>query len=72
MSDQHPNAAASEADLARFARAFTEWERRYREEPERFMSEAARVLRETPETYGEACAPYFLSILAEQDGAGAA
>lgn len=50
------------------AEAFTEWERRYREEPERFMSEAAKLLKETPETYGEACAPYLLSILAEQAG----
>lgn len=50
------------------AAAFTEWERRYREEPERFMSEAAKLLKETPETYGEACAPYLLAILAEQAG----
>ena len=48
------------------AQAFTEWERRYREEPERFMSEAAKLLRETPETYGAACAPYLLFILGEQ------
>lgn len=46
-----------------FAAAFTEWERRYREEPERFQSEAAKLLMETPETYGTAAAPYFLSIL---------
>ena len=48
------------------AAAFTEWERRYREEPERFQSEAAKLLRETPTSYGEACAPYLLAILAEQ------
>jgi hypothetical protein len=47
------------------ARAFTEWERRYREEPERFQSEAAKLLKETPESYGEACAPYFLKIIQE-------
>ena len=46
-----------------FAAAFTEWERRYREEPERFQSEAEKLLKETPKTYGEACAPYFLQIL---------
>lgn len=51
---------------ATLAAAFTEWERRYREEPERFMSEAAKLLKETPETYGEACAPYLLAILDEQ------
>lgn len=43
--------------------AFTEWERRYREEPERFQAEARRLLTETPETYGEACAPYLLALL---------
>jgi hypothetical protein len=47
------------------AAAFTEWERRYREEPDRFMSESERLLRQTPETYGEACAPYFLHLLRE-------
>lgn len=59
----------TEADLAA---AFTEWDRRYREEPERFQNEAARLLRGTPETYGEACAPYLLAILAEQRAARAA
>jgi hypothetical protein len=53
------------ATIADFAAAFTEWERRYREEPERFQSEAVKLLRETPETYGQACAPYFAQILAE-------
>lgn len=47
------------------AAAFTEWDRRYREEPERFMSEAAHLLKETPETYGAACAPYLLQIMRE-------
>lgn len=49
------------------AAAFTEWDRRYREEPERFMSEAQHLLKETPQTYGQVCAPYFLKILAELD-----
>ena len=35
-----PTIHASEAELAA---AFTEWERRYREEPDRFMSEAAKL-----------------------------
>lgn len=48
------------------ADAFTEWERRYRNEPERFQSEAKKLLRETPHTYGNACAPYLISILHEQ------
>lgn len=50
------------------AKAFTEWERRYREDPETFQSEAEKLLRETPETYGEACAPYFLFILEKMNG----
>jgi hypothetical protein len=56
----------TEVTQSTLAAAFTEWERRYREEPERFMSEAAKLLKETPETYGDACAPYLLAILAEQ------
>lgn len=48
--------------------AFTEWDRRYREEPERFMSEATHLLRETAESYGAAAMPYFLAILAEIQG----
>jgi hypothetical protein len=47
------------------AKAFTEWERRYREEPDRFMSEGAKLLKETPKSYGEACAPYLIKILTE-------
>ena len=45
------------------AGAFTEWDRRFREEPERFVSEAVRLLKDTPESYGEACAPYLIAIL---------
>jgi len=48
------------------AAAFTEWDRRHREEPDRFMSQARQLLKETPQSYGAACAPYLLSILAEQ------
>lgn len=51
-----------------FARAFTKWDRRYREEPERFQSEATHLLKGTPESYGEACAPYFCAILDEMSG----
>jgi len=49
----------------RLAVAFTEWDRRFREEPERFQSEAVRLLKETPKTYGDACAPYLLKLLGE-------
>jgi len=54
--------AATEEELAA---AFTEWDRRFREEPDRFMSEAKRLIKGTPETYGEMCAPYLTSILDE-------
>jgi hypothetical protein len=48
------------------ADAFTEWDRRYREEPSRFFSEAEHLLKQTAASYGEACAPYLLAILTEQ------
>lgn len=56
-------ATVNETELAA---AFTEWDRRYREEPERFEAEAVRLLKGDAETYGEECAPYLLAILAEQ------
>jgi len=43
--------------------AFTEWDRRYREEPERFKSEASRLLKSTAEEYGKEAATYLLAIL---------
>lgn len=54
----------TEVTEAQLAAAFTEWDRRYREEPDRFQSEAAHLLKSTPESYGEACAPYLLALLA--------
>lgn len=51
--------------LIEMEKAFTEWDRRYREEPERFMSEATHLLKETPKTYGAACAPYFMELINE-------
>jgi len=50
------------------AAAFTEWDRRFREEPERFQAESVRLLRGTPESYGEACAPYLIAILEDARG----
>jgi hypothetical protein len=47
------------------AAALTEWDRRYREEPDRFASELL-LHSGTPETYGDRAAPYLVSILAEQ------
>jgi hypothetical protein len=48
-----------------FQAAFTEWDRRYREDPTSFMSEVERLLRGTSATYGEACSVYFAKLLDE-------
>jgi hypothetical protein len=55
-------------DIKAVEAAFTEWDRRYREDPEAFMSEAARVLNSDAESYGECATPYFLSILVDVAG----
>lgn len=47
------------------AATFTEWDRRFREDPEGFQSEATRLLKETPESYGAAVTPYFAKLLGE-------
>ena len=52
-----------ETDMASMVAAFTRWDREYRENPEHFMSEVEHLLGNTPESYGEACAVYFRSIL---------
>ena len=44
------------------AELFTEWERRYREEPAKFMSDVERYTVTTPATYGDLCAAYFLGL----------
>ena len=51
------------ATMIELKATFTEWDRRWREEPERFQNEVDHLLRETPETYGDACGPYFVKIL---------
>lgn len=50
---------------AKMAAAFTEWERRYREEPERFQSETERLSQDV-QSQGQLCAAYMAQILAEQ------
>jgi hypothetical protein len=47
---------------ARLTAAFTEWERRYREDPEGFLSDQQR-LAETEETLGEQRAAYLMELL---------
>jgi hypothetical protein len=44
--------------------AFAEWERRYREDPERFMSDQERLV-ETEDTLGERRAAYLLQLIEE-------
>jgi hypothetical protein len=46
------------------AAAFTEWDRRWREEPDAFMSDMEH-LSESCESYGDACAIYFEKLLNE-------
>lgn len=55
----NPLISVSKHDLAA---AFTEWERRYRENPDAYMAEMEK-LEMAAETYGEACASYFLEVL---------
>lgn len=52
---------------AGLARAFTEWERRYREDPEQFSKDWHDA--SVPEaTYGEAAADYLLAVLRSTGG----
>jgi hypothetical protein len=44
--------------------AFTEWDRRWQEEPGRFLSES-EALAQDPADYGAAATPYFIAILEE-------
>jgi hypothetical protein len=47
-----------------FAKAFAEWDRRYREEPAKFDSDMQRIMRgQTTEEYGTTAAIYFMSIM---------
>ena len=64
ITNETPSVFVTERQLAA---AFTEWDRRYREEPERFQNEAARLLKNDAETYGDQAAPYLLEILTEQE-----
>lgn len=50
------------ADLSR---AFTEWDRRYRANPQGFMSDVEHLCGHKPESYGELCAVYFVQLLSE-------
>ncbi len=48
-----------------YVAAFAEWDRRWRANPENFWNVVTHLMKETPATYGEACAVYFEALLAE-------
>jgi hypothetical protein len=50
---------------SKLAAAFTEWERRYREEPARFQSDTERLATDE-QTQGQLQAAYLTQILDEQ------
>ena len=53
---QSPPNPAVKFTQSQLAGAFTEWDRRFREDPSRFVSEATHLLKGNPQSYGEACA----------------
>jgi hypothetical protein len=44
---------------------FTEWDRRWRENPQEFTDLVTHLTKETPLSYGQACAPYFIKLAKE-------
>ena len=51
-----------------YVKAFTEWDRRYREEPDEFETDFARILSgESTFEYGQGAAAYFEKLLAETE-----
>jgi hypothetical protein len=46
-------------------KAFTEWDRRYRDNPDEFQNDVDHLLHDTPYSYGKACAEYFVKLLKE-------
>lgn len=49
-----------------YAKAFAEWDRRYREEPEKFTSDFERIAKgQTTSEYGEIASKYFEKLLVE-------
>jgi len=53
------------AGLDEVAKVFEEWDRRWRENPQEFIDLVTHLTKNTPLTYGEACAPYFAKLLEE-------
>lgn len=46
--------------------AFSAWDKRYRENPEEFMTEVQHLLHTTPDTYGDIASVYFIHCLKKQ------
>jgi len=44
---------------------FQEWDRRWRENPQEFIDLVTHLTKETPLSYGEKCAPYFIRLAHE-------
>lgn len=53
--------------VSMFRKAFTEWDRRYRANPEQFESEAVHLLRGKPATYGHFASLYFRTLLDKKE-----
>jgi hypothetical protein len=51
--------------IEQMEKAFTEWDKRWRNNPEEFMDVVTHLLRNTPYDYGKACAVYFSNLLKE-------
>lgn len=54
-----------EVTMKEAQKIFEEWDRRFRENPEDFVNFATALLKETPETYGDAVGPYFFELLGQ-------
>jgi hypothetical protein len=55
-------------DEQALASIFEEWDRRWRENPQEFMDLVTHFTKNTPLTYGQACAPYFVKLAVEFAG----
>ena len=46
-------------------RIFTEWDLRYRNNPEEFMTQVDHLIKNSPYSYGLACGRYFKQLAEE-------
>lgn len=49
-------------DEEKLAHLFTEWDERYRKNPDKYWNEVDHLLHNTPYSYGVACARYFKEL----------